>query len=168
MTITPSLFEAHLKCATKCWLRSTGEPAAGNAYAEWVQSQNDSYRADATKRVMEALPTDECVIAPAAENLKAAKWRLAVDVSVRIELCSSRGNEIKFPPPKSITTSRRLRRAIKFSPNGSLNPVSTPSSACRPKAGARLRSSSPTVSSSPTNSAKMTSCCGSLGSRLDL
>src|SRR2546422_3151581 len=93
MTITPSLFEAHLKCATKCGLRSTGEPAAGNAYAEWVQAQTDSHRADATKRVMDDLPADECVVAPVAESLKAAKWRLAMDAPVRIELCSSRGNE---------------------------------------------------------------------------
>src|SRR5437773_4993014 len=80
MRITLALFEAHLKCATKCWLRSTGESTSGNAYAEWVQTQTDSYRTDATKRVMEALPADECVVAPAAENLKAAKWRLAMDV----------------------------------------------------------------------------------------
>ena len=108
MRITSALFEAHLKCATKCWLRSTGEPAAGNAYAEWVQSQNDSYRADAAKRRMEALPADECVVAPAAENLKAAKWRLAVDVPVQVELCSSRGNEAETSAPEidqSLSTS---------------------------------------------------------------
>ena len=100
MTITPFLFEAFLKCPTKCWLRFAGEAPAGNAYAEWVQAQTDSYRADATKRVMEALPPDECVVAPAAENLKAAKWRLAVDVPVRIELCSSRGNETQISTAK--------------------------------------------------------------------
>lgn len=42
MKITLSLFEAHLKCPTKCWLRSNGEPTAGNAYAEWVQTQSES------------------------------------------------------------------------------------------------------------------------------
>jgi hypothetical protein len=40
MTITPSLFDAFLKCLTKCWLRATGEPPSGNAYAEWVKTQN--------------------------------------------------------------------------------------------------------------------------------
>jgi hypothetical protein len=28
----------YIKCPTKSWLRFTGEPATGNAYAEWVQS----------------------------------------------------------------------------------------------------------------------------------
>src|SRR6266478_2055746 len=91
MRITSALFEAHLKCATKCWLRSTGELVAGNAYAEWVQTQNDSYRADATKRLM---------VGPPAENLNVAKWRFAVDVPVRIELCSSRGNEAQISAPE--------------------------------------------------------------------
>jgi CRISPR/Cas system-associated exonuclease Cas4 (RecB family) len=45
MKITPDLFEAYLKCPTKCWLRATAEPSAGNTYAEWVKAQSDSYRA---------------------------------------------------------------------------------------------------------------------------
>jgi hypothetical protein len=44
MKITPDVFEAYLKCPTKCWLRSSGEPSAGNTYSEWVKTQNDSYR----------------------------------------------------------------------------------------------------------------------------
>jgi hypothetical protein len=41
MKITSSVFEAHLKCPTKCWLRAAGEPFSGNTYAEGVQTQND-------------------------------------------------------------------------------------------------------------------------------
>lgn len=99
MTITPRLFEAHLKCPTKCWLRSTGEQPAGNAYAEWVQSQSESYRAEAAKRLTADVPADECVVAPVGENLKTAKWHLAVDTLVRTpelaspEPRSSRGHE---------------------------------------------------------------------------
>ena len=37
MKITPDVFEAYLKCPTKCWLRSTGEPSAGATYPEWVK-----------------------------------------------------------------------------------------------------------------------------------
>ena len=90
MTITPSLFEASLKCLTKCWLRFTGEPPTGNTYAEWVQTQHGSYRAEAAKRLIANAPADKCAIAPVAENLKTAKWPLAVDVPVRIEFRSSR------------------------------------------------------------------------------
>jgi len=44
MKITPQLFEAFLKCPTKCWLKSTGEHGVGNEYAEWVEGQNEAYR----------------------------------------------------------------------------------------------------------------------------
>ena len=60
MTITPPLFEAYLKCPTKCWLRFTGEPPRAIAYAEWVQTETESYRADAAKRLTANLPADEC------------------------------------------------------------------------------------------------------------
>src|SRR5437016_5632538 len=93
MTITPSLFEAFLKCPTKCWLRFTGEPPTGNTYGEWVQSEGESYRVDAAKRLVANAPADEWAMAPISEDLKMAKWRLAANVPVRIELRSSRGNE---------------------------------------------------------------------------
>jgi len=44
MTITPHLFEAYLKCPTKCFLRSLGETGAGNPYADWVCAQNTFFR----------------------------------------------------------------------------------------------------------------------------
>src|SRR5882672_10957531 len=93
MTITPSLFSAFLKCPTKCWLRFTGEPPTGNTYAEWAQTENESYRADAAKRLIAIAPADKCATAPIAENLKTAKWSLAVEVPVRIEFGSSRNNQ---------------------------------------------------------------------------
>jgi hypothetical protein len=80
MKITPSLFHAHLKCATKCWLRFTGEPATGNVYAEWVQRQNESYHDAAIERLRSEAPQDECAVAPTQENLKTSKWRLGFDV----------------------------------------------------------------------------------------
>jgi hypothetical protein len=44
MKITTSLFEAGLKCITKCFLRSLSETGTGNAYADWVRTQAESYR----------------------------------------------------------------------------------------------------------------------------
>jgi predicted RecB family nuclease len=73
------LFGAYLKCRTKCWLRSQGETGEGNAYAEWVKGQNESYRIEGLRRLKDTVPEGERVVAPAAENVKAAKWRLAVD-----------------------------------------------------------------------------------------
>src|ERR1700694_5730117 len=82
MTISADVFEAFLKCSTKCWLRAAGEPTSGNAYAEWVRSQNESYRTDAAKRLIGDVLVNECDVAPVAENLKIAKWRLAVGVEL--------------------------------------------------------------------------------------
>src|SRR5438132_10667077 len=95
MTITPSVFEAFLKCPTKCWLRFTGESPTGNTYAEWVQAEQESYRADAAKQLIANAAADKCAVAPVPEDLKTAKWPLAVDVPVQIELRSSGGNEIE-------------------------------------------------------------------------
>ena len=111
MNITPSLFEAFLKCPMKSWLRFTGEPPTGNSYAEWVQTENESYRVDAAKQLIANAPAEEC--APplgssrreeahsSAENLKVAKWRTATEVPLRIEFRSSRGNEAQTSSPPS-------------------------------------------------------------------
>ena len=52
MKITPFLFDAFLKCPTKCWLRAHDETPSGNTYAEWVLSQNEAYRAAQTDRLL--------------------------------------------------------------------------------------------------------------------
>src|SRR5260221_10338235 len=77
MIITPHLFEAFLKCPTKCWLRAAAEPKSGNGYAEWAQAQNESFRATATERLLSETPKDESALSPSVENLKTARWRLA-------------------------------------------------------------------------------------------
>ena len=95
MKITPLLFEAFLNCPTHCWLNATGERPSGNAYAEWVQVQTETYRTIETERLLAETPSSESARSPFAENLKTGKWRLAVDVAVRTpELpCSSRREE---------------------------------------------------------------------------
>ena len=95
MKITPDLFEAFLKCATKCWLRATGEAASGNTYAEWLKEQNETYRVAETNRLLAQTPPADSALSPLAEHLKAAKWRIAVDILVATpeRPRSSRGNE---------------------------------------------------------------------------
>jgi len=80
MKITSSLFQAYIKCQTKCWLKFTGEPATGNAYSEWAQSQNESYYAAAIERLRSEVPQDEYAIEPAPEGLKTSTWRLGFGV----------------------------------------------------------------------------------------
>jgi len=122
MKISPSVFEAFLKCPTKSWLRFTAEPASGNEYAEWVQTENESYRAEAARQIIANAPTNE-IASPSsssrreeahysAENLKAAKWQLAIDVPVGTEHRSSRGNEAQTSLPdndQSLLTSAATR-----------------------------------------------------------
>ena len=99
MKLTSVLFEAFLKCPTKCYLRSTGQAGTGNAYAEWLHEQSDAYRADAAKRLMAGLPAADVVVAPpAAGNLKPATWRLAVDLPVQAEDMESRLQAVERVP----------------------------------------------------------------------
>jgi hypothetical protein len=112
MKITLSLFEAHLKCPTKCWLRSNCELTAGNAYAEWVQTESESYRAAAVSRLTAEVPAEVYAVVPAAEHLKTAKWRLAVDVDILAQVSTpARSGSVPLPerkpdgtPPDAIET----------------------------------------------------------------
>ena len=83
MIITTKIFEAFLKCPTKCWLRAAGEPPTGNTYAEWVEAQAESCRATETDRLLNQTPASDVALSPPNETLKTARWRLAVGVPVQ-------------------------------------------------------------------------------------
>jgi len=89
MRICSDLFNAFLKCPTKCWLRAAGEPDSANAYAEWVKSQNRSYHLTELERLFSETPKVEVAVSPPTENLKAARWRLAANLAVhpRMNTC---------------------------------------------------------------------------------
>src|ERR1035437_1230610 len=83
MTVTAHLFEAYLKCPTKCFLRSLGEPGAGNAYADWVYVQNTSYQREGISHLTEGIANEEWFTGTLdTKVLKSAKWRLATDSRV--------------------------------------------------------------------------------------
>ena len=101
MTITTHLFEAFLKCPTKCYLHSLGEKVTENAYADWVRTQTESYHSDGIRRLVEGLTKNERVIAPpATESLKATKWRLAVDFVARAQNLESVLHAVERVPSK--------------------------------------------------------------------
>lgn len=85
MKITAELFEAFLKCPTKCWLRATGERSNGNTYAEWLKTQNQSYRVIGTKRLVEQSLNCEVAASPTSESLMATKWQLATCLTVQFQ-----------------------------------------------------------------------------------
>jgi predicted RecB family nuclease len=86
MPITSHLFEAYLKCQTKCFLRSLGKTANGNGYADWVQAQQASYRSEEIKRLTQETAQNECVTNPIdREDVQSAKWRFAVEIAARAQ-----------------------------------------------------------------------------------
>lgn len=122
MKINPDLFQAFLKCPTKCWLRAAGEPDSRNTYAEWVKSQTASYVATQTARLLSESPTDESAVSPTLEDFKGGEWHLATGMVARAELNSytvesklhtiertppeGRGNPAKFIPMRFIFTNK--------------------------------------------------------------
>lgn len=90
MTISERIFDAFLKCSMKCWLCAAHQRPNGNTYAEWLQTESESYRIAEEERLISKFPSGEYVLTPrtnqGGENnsssswLKAAKWRLAIDV----------------------------------------------------------------------------------------
>jgi len=99
MTITSHLFEAYLKCPMKCWLRSQGELGEGNGYAAWTQSQNEIYRSEGIRRLIEGVPQNERIIAPpVSDSPRSAKWRLAVDLLTQAQSLESRMHAVERVP----------------------------------------------------------------------
>ncbi len=91
MMITPELFGAYLKCPTKCFLLAHGEPPTGNAYAEWVWKHNDSYRSAGVARLKDRVPREEWMESTQEPlDLKAGRWRLAVDFHAQARNLESR------------------------------------------------------------------------------
>ena len=84
MKITSPIFEAFLKCPTKCWLRTASERFSGNTYAEWVKTQDDFYRATETERLVAQLPSDKVAFSPLTRNVVAGKWQCAFSVMLQV------------------------------------------------------------------------------------
>jgi predicted RecB family nuclease len=98
MKLTSTLFEAFLKCPTKCYLRSTGQTGAGNAYADWVREQNDAYLKEGVQRLAAAAGDGVAATTPGAAKLKTAAWRLAVDLPLETETMASRLHAVERVP----------------------------------------------------------------------
>ena len=86
MTITSHLFEAYLKCPTKCFLRSLNEPSAANPYSDWVQVQQASYLSEGIKRLTQGVAQNECITRPiTGQNVQSVTWLLAAENPARVQ-----------------------------------------------------------------------------------
>lgn len=82
LKVTAQLFEAYLKCPTKCFLQFKGEAGARTTYAEWLRAQEEAYLDKHVKRLMQGAASHEHVLLDPSitVNLKAVKWLFGVGV----------------------------------------------------------------------------------------
>src|SRR5216684_2284005 len=84
MPITSRLFEAYLKCPTKCFLRSLGETGTQNTYANWVKEQYLSYSSEGIKQLVKSFAEDEVITGTIdSEESRSPKWRLSIQTMAR-------------------------------------------------------------------------------------
>jgi hypothetical protein len=76
MNITSTLFEAYLKCPTKCFLQFCRESSAENAYAEWLESRREAYRTKVILRLAPRLAPNCDYVSSGLDPL----WQLRDDV----------------------------------------------------------------------------------------
>ena len=98
MKISQRLFEAYLKCPTKCWLRSVGEHPTDIAWAQYSDANEQSYRASETERMCLRTAPHDFLRAPPADMLKAGGRRLAVDVAAATPTLESDVHAIESVP----------------------------------------------------------------------
>lgn len=102
MNITSNLFEAYLKCPTKCFLRSRGEAGAGNEYADWVRAQSEFYRNDRIKDLKSIAARDGRIMTAAlTEKSKMTEREYAFDFVARTANLESYIDFIERTPPRT-------------------------------------------------------------------
>jgi predicted RecB family nuclease len=102
MNINSRLFEAHLHCATKCWLRSRAEPGGDNEYADWIHTRERAYDETALRHLLPIFPESHRAVAPPIHPApKDLAWRYAIDVRLRSNDLDSRLQALESIPPKS-------------------------------------------------------------------
>ncbi len=103
MTVTSHLFEAYLKCPTKCFLRSRNETATGHPYADWFRTEQASFQSEGIKRLTQGTPQDECVASLLTTgNVESSKWRLAIHITARAQNLESTIHAVERVPSEGV------------------------------------------------------------------
>jgi predicted RecB family nuclease len=83
IVITPQLFEAYLKCPTKCFLRSLGETGSENSYADWICARNARYRREGMARLRQGIAINQWVTGQIDRaGLRSGTWQIATESTV--------------------------------------------------------------------------------------
>ncbi len=121
MLISSDVFEAYLDCPTKCWFRFRGAEIVSNRYSQWVETQNQSYRIEAFKQLLDNVHQNDSILAPTKPlNIKKSTWRLAADFVVRkdnlesrifaLERLSLKGKPDQYLPIRSTFSNKIAKR----------------------------------------------------------
>src|SRR5262244_646954 len=101
MNITSELFDASLKCPTKCFLRSRGEAGVGNAYSDWVRTQSDAYQNNQIKELKTIAARDGRIITDSlTDNPNVAESGYVFDFVARAQNLESHIHIVERTPPK--------------------------------------------------------------------
>ena len=90
MNLTSPFLEAFLKCPTKCFLLAHKEVPTGNAFADWLRTQRETYRA-AAAQCLNTNHADGKFVTGSMDlaALKSANWCLATDLPIEAEKMQS-------------------------------------------------------------------------------
>jgi len=100
MIISTPIFEAYLKCPSKCWFLFLDKESDANIYSDFIRNQNNAYLAAGIERLMVKIQPSECVVKPSVPlNIKTATWMLAVDFVAINETLESRLHAVERMPP---------------------------------------------------------------------
>ena len=99
MIISSELFDAYLKCPTKCYLKARGEIGAGNTYAQWVKNQDETFRSDGIRCLTKESDPDWFFNGPAESKIfKTTKWRLAINLKAEAQNLKSTIHAVERVP----------------------------------------------------------------------
>ena len=113
MRITSSLFEAYLKCPTKCFLQSIGESSTDNAYHAWEKSNGEQYRNEGILQLKAKVPVNCVSASSAVADLKIAEGRLALNLTAQTQDLEANIHAVERIRPIG-RTKRALCTPIRF------------------------------------------------------
>ena len=97
MKITAEVFQAYLKCNTKCWFYSLCKRGEETGYAAWVKHRNDSYYSTGINHLFEVSTVEESTASFDRGDLKTARWRLARGLALEAAFLDSKRRDSGNP-----------------------------------------------------------------------
>jgi predicted RecB family nuclease len=80
--ITSDIFEAFVKCPTKCWLRANGDESGSRAHHYWVRENNESHRETRAEQLHSAINIEKLTRSSAQEFISCNRWRYLIGARV--------------------------------------------------------------------------------------